>query len=271
MTPESLFSEASKCFRRGRYTEALDSLNRLLDHNRDSKTYALLAKTLSALGFREDAARTYVLAAELGGSRSEDFYVEAMTLYYELDQDDIALSLGLPLLERAQRDPDVAFMIASLFLKRGEKDLVRVFLPVLSKSTVSKHNSLAYLLLTGAPEDVQDRETITNLLQRMPRSIILILAYLVFMREVNDYWEIERLEPELKRMYARDARQTLQIEAPFYNLHWLADEAQNKFAGYNKGAYPAQNRGSGTACPIHGAGRSALAISPRTSGRIMRL
>ncbi|MDO1581023.1 O-linked N-acetylglucosamine transferase family protein [Rhizobium oryzicola] len=211
-----------------------------MDHNRDVKTYSLLAKTLVALGFREEAARTYVLAAELGGSRSEDYYVEAMKLYYDLDQDDVALSLGLPLLERAQRDADVAFMIATLFLKRGEKDLVRVFLPVLSKSSVSKHNSLAYLLLTGAPEDVQDRETISNLLQRMPRSIILILAYLVFMREINDYWEIERLEPELKRMFLRDARQTLQIEAPFYNLHWLADEAQNKFAGYRKDAFPAE-------------------------------
>lgn len=242
MTSQILFSSASKSFHKGKYTEALASLNKLLDHSRDVKTYALLAKTLIALGFKEDAAKTYVLAAELGGSRAEDFYADAMKIYFELGQDEMALSLGRPLLERARRDPELAFIITSLFLKRGEKDMVRVFLPALSTSSNSKHNSLAFLLLTGTPENPRDRETVANLLERLPRSIVVIMAHLVFQREVNNYWEMERLQPELDRMLAKNPAQMMKVEAPFYNLHWLADEALNKIASYKPEAYPATNK-----------------------------
>ncbi|MCO5733013.1 glycosyl transferase [Rhizobium sp. SSA_523] len=249
MTSQSLFSNASKSYHKGDFTEALTSLNQLLDHNRDVKTYALLARTLMALGFREDAARTYVLAAELGGSRAEDYYAEAMKTYFDLGEDDLALSLGRPLLERARRDPELAFIITSLFLKRGEKDAVRVFLPALSTSSNSKHNSLAFLLLTGTPENARDRETVANLLQRLPRSIVVIMAHLVFQREVNNYWEMERLQPELDRMLVKNPKQMMGVEAPFYNLHWLADEALNKLASYNPDAYPQSHKAERLAMP----------------------
>jgi predicted O-linked N-acetylglucosamine transferase (SPINDLY family) len=240
LSPQTLFSDASKSFHRGHFTEALTSLNKLLDHSKDAKTYTLLARTLVALGFREDAARTYVLAAELGGSRAEDYYAEAMKIYFDLGQDDLALSLGRPLLQRAQKDPDLAFIITSLFMKRGEKDMVRVFLPALSMSENSQHNSLAFLLLTGTPENDRDRESVANLLSRMPNSLILIMAHLVAQREINNYAEMERLQPRLERIASND-RRLLGVETPFYNLHWLTDEAMNKLVSYKADAFPATN------------------------------
>jgi predicted O-linked N-acetylglucosamine transferase (SPINDLY family) len=240
LSPQTLFSDASKSFHRGHFTEALTSLNKLLDHSKDAKTYTLLARTLVALGFREDAARTYVLAAELGGSRAEDYYAEAMKIYFDLGQDDLALSLGRPLLQRAQKDPDLAFIITSLFMKRGEKDMVRVFLPALSMSENSQHNSLAFLLLTGTPENDRDRESVANLLSRMPNSLILIMAHLVAQREINNYVEMERLQPRLERIASND-RRLLGVETPFYNLHWLTDEAMNKLVSHKADAFPATN------------------------------
>ncbi|TRL43009.1 glycosyl transferase [Rhizobium straminoryzae] len=241
LSQQTLFSDASKSFHRGRYTEALASLNKLLDHATDAKTYTLLARTLVALGFREDAARTYVLAAELGGSRAEDYYAEAMKLYFELGQEEMALSLGNHLLQRAQKDPDLAFIIASLFWKRGEKDMIRVFLPALSMSSNSQHNSLAFLLLTGTPENDRDRESVANLLNRMPNSLILIMAHLVAQREVNNYIEMERLQPRLDRLLRANDQRLLEVETPFYNLHWLTDEALNKRVGYKADAFPASH------------------------------
>lgn len=236
MTSQTLFSNASKNYQRGKYEDALASLNKLLDHTRDVKTYALLAKTLKALDMQDEAARTYVMAAELGGSRAEDFYAEAMRIYYELGNEDLALSLGRPLLERARKDPDIAFIITTLFIKRGLKDMVRVFLPVLSTSTNVHHNALALRLLTGTPENAQDRDTVANLLQRLPRSSVIILAHLVFQREINDFSELERLQTNLDRMLAKNTEFVLRAESPFYNLHWLADESLNKIAGYNPSA-----------------------------------
>jgi predicted O-linked N-acetylglucosamine transferase (SPINDLY family) len=249
LTPQTLFSNASKSFHKGQYTDALASLNRLLDHSKDAKTYVLLAKTLLALGFREEAARTFALAAELGGSRAEDHYAEAMKIHFELGNDDLALSLGRPILERARRDPDLAFIIASLFFKRGEKDMVRVFLPALSTSPNSRHNSLALLLLTGTPENPRDRETVANLLERMPRSMVIIMAHLVFQREVNNFAEMERLQPQIDRMLTTNAGQMMRAEAPFYNLHWLANEPLNKLASYNPSAFPASNPAERLAMP----------------------
>lgn len=238
MTPQTLFADASKNFQRGRYTDALNSLNRLLDDSKDVKTYALLAKTFLALGFREDAARTYTLAGDLGGSRAEDYYADAMKLYYDLGMNDDALRLGLPLFKRAQQDPDLAFMIATLFIKRGETEAVRAFLPVLSDSTNSRHNSLAFLMLTGSPENQVDRESVATMLRRKPKSMLLTMANFVNLREINAYGEIERLKPQIDHILANNTQQMLKLEAPFYNLTWLADEAMNKQVGYAADAYP---------------------------------
>lgn len=241
MTPQTLFADASKNFQCGRYTDALGALNRLLDHSKDAETYVLLAKTLVALSFKEDAARTYTLAAEQGGSSSEDYYIEAMKLYIEIGQDDLALSLGLPLLQRAGKDAELAFMIVSLLFKRGEKEVTRAFLPLLAASEDSKHNNLAFLLLTGSPEDNTERAALGALLAKMPRSLPVIIAHLVSHREINNYEEMQRLQPQLARILKNDTQKLMRVDSPFYNLMWLGDEAINKKVGHIADAFPAGN------------------------------
>jgi len=241
LTSQNLFADASKSFKRGRYTDALTALNRLLDVSRDARTYKLLARTLLALGYREEAARTYILAGELGGENADDFFIDAMKLYIELGLNDAALSLGLPLLDRAQRDADLAFMIADLFWKRGEKEIVRAFLPVLASSSNSKHNSLAFLLLSGSATNKSDREALAALLGRMPKALPILMAHLVTQREVNAYHEVERLRPQIKRIMATNLEKLQRIDAPFYNLTWMDNEALNKNVGYVPELYPAEN------------------------------
>jgi predicted O-linked N-acetylglucosamine transferase (SPINDLY family) len=240
LSTQPLFVDASENFQQGRYNDALVSLNRLLDFSKDAQTYALLARTFAALGLQAEAAQTYTIAAEAGGPDAEDFYIEAMKLYCELGEDDKALSLGLPLLTRAQSDADLAFMIVNLFWKRGEKEIVRAFLPVLAGSENAKHNSLAFILLTGSPSDRADREALEKLALKMPKSLPIVLAHLVAQREVNAYTELERLQPMLDRLVAARSEKLLRVESPFYNLMWMEDEAINKQVGYVAGSVTAE-------------------------------
>lgn len=82
MLNEISYSAASKHFKTGRYTDALRTLNRLIDINRDARTYALLAKTLLQLGLKEQAATSYELAYQQNGLDAETYLVESIKLFY---------------------------------------------------------------------------------------------------------------------------------------------------------------------------------------------
>ena len=233
-----LFSAAKKSFRRGEYTETLTVLNKLLDMQADAATYGLLAKTLACLDMKREAAHAYQLAAEAGGKDEFAYREEAMKLWYELNEFDNALAVGRPLAEKAQRDANLAFYIASCFLHKKDKDIVRVYIKVLAESDNSKHNSLAVLLLTNMPEDARDRQIMRLLLKRYPQSTFLIQSYLVTCREVNDYDGMAKYQPVLDRLLEIGDLNFLKNESPFYNLHWMADEALNKIIAHDPAIVP---------------------------------
>lgn len=179
MNAHTIFSSASRQYQKGQYTEALDTLNQLLDLTRDAKTYALLAKVLLKLGFRSDAAQAYQLAGEEGGLRSEHFLAEAMKLHFACGNDDQALSLGRPLLEQAKTDPELAYIIVTLFLKRDQADILSPFKSTLSASARQEHQVLAAKLLTSDVGNNDDREIVTNLFRRTPsnRSCCRLISF----------------------------------------------------------------------------------------------
>lgn len=230
LNAHTIFSSASRQYQKGQYTEALDSLNQLLDLTRDAKTYALLAKVLLKLGFRSDAAQAYQLAGEEGGLRSEHFLAEAMKLHFACGNDDQALSLGRPLLEQAKTDPELAYIIVTLFLKRDQADILGPFKSTLSASARQEHQVLAAKLLTSDVGNNEDREIVTNLFRRTPSNPVLLSAYLVFMQEVNNFNEIENYAQALERVIQSNNSKFLRAETPFYNIHWCRDEKLNRLA-----------------------------------------
>ncbi|WP_312360864.1 glycosyl transferase [Ensifer sp.] len=231
MNAHTIFSSASRQYQKGQYTEALTSLNQLLDLTRDAKTYALLAKVLLKLGFRSDAAQAYQLAGEAGGLRSEHFLAEAMKLHFACGNDDEALSLGRPLLEQAKTDAELAYIIATLFLKRNQSQLLGPFKTTLSMSAQHEHQVLAAKLLTADIGNSEDREIVTNLFRRSPSNLVLLSAYLVFMQEVNNFGEIDNYAQALERVVQSVNPKFFRAETPFYNMHWCRDEALNRVAG----------------------------------------
>ncbi|WDZ77212.1 glycosyl transferase [Ensifer adhaerens] len=241
MNAQAIFSTASRQYQKGHYTDALDQLNILMNINRDTKTYVLLAKVLLKLGFKPEAARAYQLAGEAGGSRSQDYLTEAMKLYFTNGHEDEALAIGLPLLEKAKTDPDIAFIIASIFLKRDQKEILGLFKAPLSTSANRYHQSLAFKLLTADVGDVQDREAVANLFKSYPKNTTLRSAYLVYAREANDYPEVEKHHREIERALKLGQDDTLASEAPYYHVTWCGDERLNRIAGAQYRPFPPEN------------------------------
>lgn len=238
MSHHPLYKSAKKSFREGDYNKTLEALNVLMDDQSDSTVYTLLGETLLKMDMKREAAQTFQLAAEAGGSKADAARRKAIQLWYELNELDNVLALSAPLAEAAQKDPELAFYIASCFLLKNEKELVRVYLKTLAESKDSKHNSLALILLSNMPEDQRDRMTIKSLLKRYPDSPLLIHTYLVTSREINDYDAISKYQPIVDRSFAKNDPRAYKAESPFYHLHWQDDEAINKIVGYDPNAVP---------------------------------
>ncbi|OCP04935.1 MULTISPECIES: glycosyl transferase [unclassified Ensifer] len=238
MNAQAIFSTASRHYQKGQYTDALNQLNALMELNRDAKTFVLLAKVLSKLGFKQEAARAYQLAGEAGGSRAEDYLTEAMKLYFANGNEDEALSIGLPLLEKAKTDADIAFIIASIFLKRGEKAILGLFKAPLTLSTNRLHNALAFKLLTAEITDLQDRDALTNLFRNNPKNTTLRSAYLVYAREANDFAEVEKHDRDIQKALKAGQTDFLAAEAPYYHATWCGDERLNHIAGAHLRPFP---------------------------------
>ncbi|MCY1345375.1 Glycosyl transferase family 41 [compost metagenome] len=235
---QAIFSTASRQYQKGQYTDALDHLNILMNINRDTKTYALLAKVLLKLGFKPEAARAFQLAGEGGGSRAQDYLTEAMKLYFVNGHEDEALAIGLPLLEKAKTDPEIAFIIASIFLKRDQKEILGLFKAPLSTSANRHHQALAFKLLTADVGDLQDRDAVANLFKTHPKNTTLRSAYLVYAREANDYAEIEKYDRDIQKALKLGQVDILAAEAPYYHVTWCGDERLNRIAGAMLRAIP---------------------------------
>lgn len=236
---QAIFSTASRQYQKGQYTDALDQLNILMNINRDTKTFVLLAKVLLKLGFKPEAARAYQLAGEAGGSRSQDYLTEAMKLYFVNGHEDEALAIGLPLLEKAKTDPEIAFIIASIFLKRDQKEILGLFKAPLSTSANRHHQSLAFKLLTADVNDALDREAVANLFKTHPKNTTLRSAYLVYAREANDFAEVEKHSRDIDRALRLGEADILAAEAPYYHITWCGDERLNRIAGAQHRPFPA--------------------------------
>ena len=235
MLNEISYSAASKHFKTGQYTQALATLNRLIDTKRDARTYALLAKTCLQIGMPEQAAASYELAFEQGGMEAESYLVEAIKLYFDGGQKDKALALSNKIIHRFHKYPDITYIVGTILLERGEPRIARALKSILMKSDKIDHIKLGarIAITTWDLFDARDIDTARLLLAKLPRQQAVRLMYLVFCREHSKYDAIERHQPIIDAAVAAGDIDFISQDGTFFNLHWSGDEHINQLARSN--------------------------------------
>ncbi len=230
MNSKVSFSAASRDYQAGRYTQSLATLNQLIDTQKDAKTYALLAKNLLQLGFKTDAARSYCLAADCAGQGSLEYLKTAAKIHLEAGNEDEALLIAMRNLSKAQEDPELAFTIASVYLGRQQRDLLRPFKKVLSESQNPEHSRLAAQLLNDDLMDETNQTLARNLFRRYPNNLAFRFLYLVCLREFNEFSEISKHQAFIDAALVKNDIDVLKKDNPFYHLHWCGNEDYNRHA-----------------------------------------
>ncbi|KQV68468.1 glycosyl transferase [Rhizobium sp. Root1220] len=227
------FAAASKDYQKGQYLKSLEVLNKLVDTQKDVKTYVLLAKNMLKLGFKAEAAAAYSLAGKLD-SHAESLYTrEAALLYFQCGDEQEALAHALRVMKLAQNDADLAYLFTFIYIKQGRLDLISPFRRAISESSNPDHILIAVRALTDHILDPTNETLVNNLFKRFPNMPALRLLSLVFAREICDYERIVPYFAPLAEMLKKGQLEFLRKDNPFFNLHWCADEAMNRAASLN--------------------------------------
>jgi predicted O-linked N-acetylglucosamine transferase (SPINDLY family) len=239
MLNEISYAAASKHFKTGQYTEALATLNRLIDTQSDSRTYVLLAKTMLRIGMPDQAATSYELASQKGGVDAESYLVESIKLHFESGNKDKALSLSNKLIHRFHKYPEIAYIVGSILLDRGEPRVARALKNILMKSDSIEHMKLGarIAITTWDLFDPSDIETARILLSKLPRQQAVRLMYLVFSREHSKFDAMEKHQPIIDAAVANGETSFISLDGTFFNLHWSGDEHINQLARSNTPAF----------------------------------
>ncbi len=239
MLNEISYAAASKHFKTGQYTEALSTLNRLIDTKRDARTYALLAKTCLRIGMPEQAATSYELAYQQNGLDAESYLVESIKLHFDCGQKDKALSLSNKLIHKFHKYPEIAYIVGTILLERGEPRIARALKSILMKSDTIEHIKLGarIAITTWDLFDAKDVETARLLLAKLPRQQAVRLMYLVFCREHSKFDAIEKHQPIIEAAIASGETSFVSLDGTFFNIHWTDDEHINQLARSNTPAF----------------------------------
>ncbi|SCX16100.1 O-linked N-acetylglucosamine transferase, SPINDLY family protein [Agrobacterium rosae] len=239
MLNEISYSAASKHFKTGQYTEALSTLNQLIDTKRDARTYALLAKTCLRIGMPEQAATSYELAYQQDGIDAESYLVESIKLYFDCGQKDKALALSNKLIHKFHKYPDITYIVGTVLLERGEPRIARALKNILMKSDTIEHIKLGarIAITTWDLFDPKDIETARLLLAKLPRQQAVRLMYLVFCREHSKFDAIEKHQPIIDAAVAAGDTSFISLDGTFFNIHWSDNEHINQLARSNTPAF----------------------------------
>lgn len=237
MNTKAAFSIASDHFHKGQYTRALEALNQLIDVDKSPKTYALLGKTLQKLGFKSEAAHSFELAGRQKPIR-EEYLREAILLHFDSGNEDEALAIGSLIFQMALKDPDVAFVLATILLARQQKEMLGGLKKVLANGKHLRHLTLAAKLLTDNLYDDGNRHIATTLFKRYPENITFRTLSLIFAREFSDLAIVDVQAAPVFAATAAGKLDYIRLDNPFFHLHWCGDEALNKLAVHDSFPIP---------------------------------
>lgn len=226
------YRSAAADFRTGKYTQALATINQLLDVQREARVYALLARTLLQLGMRAEAAQSFLLAAEEGEESAQEHLKEAIKLYFALGNKDQALALSSRLLPKQKMEPEIAFIISSIFFERRQYDMAAVFKDVLIKSNRLEHLQMGIRVAITSWDvfRASDIETARVVLGHLPDNDRIRLIYLSLCREHNKYDVLAQQQPLIEAKIAKGDTGFVRFDSPFYNVNWNGDERINFMA-----------------------------------------
>lgn len=226
---EISYGAAANDYRAGRYIDSLTKLNKLVDTQKDARTFALLGKTLDKLNMPSEAAQAYTLAADMNTSHSDDYRELALLLHHKAGNEDLVLALGNKLVSRARKDPSLAYPLATILIKRNQVEAAAAFKEVLAKSDDPTHMVIAarMLLMNWEPNSSEHIETARLLLTKIPANNTMRLLYLTLCREISRYDVVEKQQKVIEDAIAAGKDDFIETDHPFFNLHWTGDERLN--------------------------------------------
>lgn len=225
MTIDIRFASARDAYRSGEYAQALLHLQPLIDQAPGQPTLALLGDVMASLGHTADAADIFEQAAEAGGDETNRCQKRAVELNFAAGNEDKAQLIGLRLLGAMPEDPQLVFILVSIFRKSGETGLVDALKNRLVKSEDPEHLVLASNLINDdAPVSV-NLELYAKLRRLFPNDPYIRLTYLDYARTCADFPAVEREEKALRDEIAAGNTGVLAAEEPHFAIMWLEDEA----------------------------------------------
>ena len=227
MNIETAYFAASKEYQKGNYVPALKVLNELLDVRRDSKTYVLLAKTLVKLGMKAEAAAAYQSAAQEAGRREEEYLRQAMQLYFEAGEDDQALLIAKRFIDKAREDAEIAFVLASIFLKRGERKILEGLRKPLMESSDPKHVRFSLNFLDNDAHNEENHRTVRNALRTFPDRHDLRFYRQMLLRDLCDFDAMRANFAPIMAELRKGNDKIVEADQPMANLSWCGDEKLN--------------------------------------------
>lgn len=227
MNAEAAYFAASKAYQKGQYVPALEHLSRLLDVSGDAKTFVLLAKTLIKLNMPAEAAASYQKAAEAGGRRADEYLLRAMELHVEAGDDDSALLAAKGIAHKAHEDPEIAFILASIFRRRGDVDVLEGLRKPLIDSKDPRHLALAVQLAGTDPDSDDDRRTYANAIKKMPARHELRFYYQYLLRQICDFDQIRAYSAPINAKLKAGDPAIFSFERPWTSVIWCGDERLN--------------------------------------------
>lgn len=230
MNIEAAYFTASKEYQKGNYVPALKVLNELLDVRRDSKTYVLLAKTLVKLGMKAEAAAAYQSASQQAGRREEEYLRRAMNLHFEAGEDDQALLIAKRFIDKAREDAEIAFVLASIFLKRGERGILEGLRKPLMESPDPRHVLFSLRFLNNDAFNEENHRTVKSVLRKFPDRHDLRLYHQMLLRDLCDFDAMRANFAPIQAELKKGNEKVIEFDQPMANLSWCGDEKLNAIA-----------------------------------------
>ncbi|MDO9418653.1 O-linked N-acetylglucosamine transferase, SPINDLY family protein [Pararhizobium sp.] len=221
---------AQKTAQSDTYHDALAAVNALLGSGASPDIFVEAGETLARLGMTEEAAEAFQHAAERGGPDAPAHGLRAADLYFQIGIDDKALLLAMQLYRVMPDNPDLAYIMASLFIKSGDWQLVDLVKNTLVASDRSEHLRLAARLIGDDVRNTNNLVLFKKLRALHPDDNHIRFALMGFAREFCDYDVLDVEEAALEAQLAAGFTALLTAETPHNNLMWCDDESLNGLA-----------------------------------------